>query len=121
MTEAGRSRQLAALGGWLVLSLAAGAIGGLASINAADVYGTLRQPSWAPPSSVFGPVWTALYLMIGIAAWLVWRERGFGGARAALVMFIVQLGANALWTGCSSPGDRARWRLPRSWCCGCSS
>jgi tryptophan-rich sensory protein len=43
-------------------------------------------------------VWTALYIMIGIAAWLVWRERGFAGARAALVLFAVQLAANALWT-----------------------
>jgi tryptophan-rich sensory protein len=39
-----------------------------------------------------------LYLLIGIAAWLVWRERGFAGARTALALFVVQLGANALWT-----------------------
>jgi tryptophan-rich sensory protein len=98
MVERTRSRQLAGLAGWLVVSLAAGALGGLASVNAAEFYGALSQPSWAPPSSVFGPVWTALYIMIGIAAWLVWRERGFAGARAALVLFAVQLAANALWT-----------------------
>lgn len=43
-------------------------------------------------------MWSVLYLLMGIAAWLVWRERGFRGARAALWLFVVQLGANALWT-----------------------
>ena len=92
------SIQVFGLAGWIVLSFAAAAIGGLASARAGDFYQQLSRPDWAPPASVFGPVWSALYLLMGVAAWLVWRERGFGGARAALGLFLVQLLANALWT-----------------------
>ena len=87
-----------ALAGWLLLVAAAGAIGGVASADAAEFYATLEQPSWAPPSGVFGPVWTLLYAAMGVAAWLVWRERSWARARHALGLFVVQLAANALWS-----------------------
>jgi benzodiazapine receptor len=61
-------------------------------------YPTLRKPSWNPPSWVFGPVWTTLYVMMAIAAWLVWRKRDFDGARCALLLFAAQLALNAAWT-----------------------
>ena len=83
---------------WLLASFATGAMGGFASINAAGFYGQLVQPAWAPPAWIFGPVWTALFLLMGIAAWLVWREHGFGGAGPALKLYAAQLVANALWT-----------------------
>lgn len=67
-------------------------------MNARDFYAALAKPPWAPPGWVFGPVWTTLYILMGIAAWLVWRERGWTGARGALSLFLVQLAANALWT-----------------------
>ena len=51
-----------------------------------------------PPSAVFGPVWTALYALMGLAAWLVWRVGGFAAARGALTLFLVQLAVNALWS-----------------------
>lgn len=70
----------------------------MASSNAGMLYQELSRPGWAPPAWVFGPVWSALYLLIGIAAWLVWREQGSIGARTALRLFIVQLVANALWS-----------------------
>lgn len=89
---------LLGLAGWLLVTFAASAVGGLASARSSAIYGQLSQPEWAPPSSVFGPVWTILYLLMAIAAWLVWRERGFAGARVALTLFLVQLVANALWT-----------------------
>jgi tryptophan-rich sensory protein len=92
------SRGYAGLAGWILFSFAAAAIGGLASAGAGSFYAELSRPAWAPPAWLFGPVWTVLYLLIGIAAWLVWRERGFAGARTALALFVVQLGANALWT-----------------------
>lgn len=92
------SRGYAGLAGWILFSFAAAAIGGLASAGAGSFYEELSRPAWAPPAWLFGPVWTLLYLMIGIAAWLVWRERGFAGARTALALFVLQLGANALWT-----------------------
>lgn len=90
-------KQAFGLIGWIALSFAAAAIGGFASANDGDFYQQLERPPWAPPAWLFGPVWSVLYTLIGVAAWLVWRVRGFGGARAALVIFLVQLAANALW------------------------
>ena len=87
-----------ALAGWLLVTAAAGALGAVASIDARAFYGQLGQPAWAPPAAVFGPVWTLLYMAMAVAAWLVWRERGFARARGALGLFLVQLGLNALWS-----------------------
>lgn len=83
---------------WLLLTFAAAALGAVASANAAGFYARLEQPAWAPPAWLFGPVWTLLYALIGIAAWLVWRAHGWRGAAGALTLFIVQLALNALWT-----------------------
>ena len=83
---------------WLTLCAAAGAIGAVASTEAPEFYASLKQPSWAPPSSVFGPVWTLLYVSMGVAAWLVWRERGWARARGALGLFVLQLAVNAAWS-----------------------
>lgn len=91
-------RQLLGLAGWLLLSFAAAGAGGIASANAGTFYTQLDRPGWAPAPWLFAPVWSALYLMMGVAAWLVWKERGFDGARTPLVLFIAQLVANALWT-----------------------
>ena len=98
MTRPSTSSQVLGLLGWLLASFAAASIGGLASINAAGFYGKLVQPSWAPPAWLFGPVWSVLFALMGLAAWLVWREHGFRGARPALILFALQLGANALWS-----------------------
>jgi tryptophan-rich sensory protein len=87
-----------ALAGWLALCAVAGAVGAIASAGAKEFYATLDQPSWAPPAAVFGPVWTLLYIAMAVAAWLVWRERGFARARGALGLFLVQLVLNALWS-----------------------
>jgi tryptophan-rich sensory protein len=62
-------------------------------------YLTLARPSWTPPGWVFGPVWTLLYTMMAVAAWLVWRRGGWAAARAALALYVVQLVLNAAWTG----------------------
>ncbi len=93
-----RTQQALGLLGWLLLCAAASAIGAVASIHAPTFYQQLVQPSWAPPSSVFGPVWTALYALMGIAAWLVWREGGWRRQRGVLTLFLVQLALNALWS-----------------------
>ena len=90
--------QTVGLVAWLAVVFAAGAVGAVASIDAASFYAQLARPDWAPPASVFGPVWTVLYLLMGIAAWLVWREQGAKGLARALALFIAQLGANALWS-----------------------
>ena len=92
------SRDALGLPLWLVLSFAAAAVGGVASAGAPEFYARLAKPAWAPPAWLFGPAWTVLFLLMGTAAWLVWRERGRTVARRALVLFVVQLAFNALWS-----------------------
>lgn len=58
-------------------------------------YASLAKPEWNPPSWIFGPVWSVLYLSMAVAAWLVWRK---GGQGHALRLYIVQLALNAAWT-----------------------
>lgn len=84
--------------GWFIVSFTASAVGAVASIQAKSFYGQLVQPEWAPPSYVFGPVWTVLYALMAIAAWLVWRSGGFHTNRVAMSLFMVQLALNALWS-----------------------
>ena len=91
-------KRLLGLVGWLAVSFAAAAIGGMASANAGEFYQQLVRPAWAPPAWLFAPAWTVLYVLMGIASWLVWRERGLRGARTALSLFLIQLAVNALWT-----------------------
>lgn len=91
-------RQILGLAAWLAASFCAAALGAMASVEAGSFYSQLSRPAWAPPGSVFGPVWSILYTMMGIAAWLVWREGGWPRQRRALSLFLVQLAANALWS-----------------------
>ncbi len=81
-----------------LLCFAASAVGAVASIQAKSFYSQLAQPTWAPPPSLFGPVWTVLYALMAIAAWLVWRSGGFRTNRIALSFFLGQLVFNALWS-----------------------
>jgi len=90
--------QLIGLVAWLALTFMAAAAGAIASLDAPAFYGQLVKPAWAPPPSVFGPVWSVLYLLMGMAAWLVWRERPSQRVDGALGLYIVQLAANALWS-----------------------
>lgn len=103
--EAPRSRSAATqwvgLMACLILCLAAAAMGGvLTASSVADWYQTLHKPDWTPPDSVFGPVWSALYLMMGVASWLVWRRSDSSPTRGALTLFGIQLGLNVAWSGC---------------------
>ena len=98
MTHASFKKQSFGLLGWLAATFAAGSVGAIASARAASFYAQLSQPSWAPPAWLFGPVWSVLYILMALAAWLVWRQHGFSGASTALRLFAFQLAANALWT-----------------------
>lgn len=91
-------KQIIGFAAWLAVSFTAAAVGSAASIQAGSFYTQLMRPEWAPPSGLFGPVWTILYALMGIAAWLVWRVGGFRAARTALTLFLVQLAVNALWS-----------------------
>ena len=78
-----------------ILVVAAAALFG-AQFEPGDWYDGLAKPSWNPPYSVFGPVWTVLYLGIAIAGWLVWTDAR--RVNAALMLWIVQLLLNAAWS-----------------------
>jgi len=96
MTPRSLSSQTVVLLGWLLAAFAAAALGAVASVDAASFYAQLSKPSWAPPAWVFGPVWSTLYALMGVAAWLVWRSPGSN--KVALGLFGAQLAANALWS-----------------------
>jgi tryptophan-rich sensory protein len=93
-----KHKQFVGLMAWIGITFIAAGLGSLASINAQTFYTQLVRPEWAPSSSIFAPVWTILYALMGIAAWLVWRLGGFHGARTPLTLFLVQLAINALWS-----------------------
>lgn len=80
----------------LALTYLAAAIGAFGSMNAPDFYRELQLPAFAPPAWLFGPVWTLLYTLMAVAAWLVWRN----GKRyqTALWLYFSQLAVNALWS-----------------------
>ena len=98
MSQRSTLSQTVGLVGCLAIVFIAAAIGAAASIEASTFYAQLVRPPWAPPASAFGPVWSVLYLLMGIAAWLVWRERDASNLVAALTLFMAQLCANALWS-----------------------
>ena len=90
------ARSALALAGWVAATFAAAAMGGL--FLPGEWYAGLRKPSWNPPNWIFGPVWSALYTIMAMAAWLVWKRGGFADQRVALLFFLVQLLFNALWS-----------------------
>ena len=110
--EAPRSvvaRRLAALAGFVAGCLAVGWLGGLVTETSIDTwYPTLEKPSWTPPNLAFPAVWTILYVLMGVAAWLVWRDGAPGRRLRPLGLFVLQLLLNAVWTsfffGLRSPG-----------------
>lgn len=81
----------------LVVTYTVAAIGSIASISAQTFYQQLMQPSWAPPAWLFGPVWTVLYTLMAVAAWLVWRST-HPNKKQALILYAVQLVFNGLWS-----------------------
>lgn len=83
---------------FLVASFVVAAVGSLVTTASLEPwYADLDKPAWAPPGSVIGAIWTVLYTLMALAAWLVWRQVGWS-ASPALVLYGVQLGLNALWS-----------------------
>lgn len=85
----------------LLLPLLAGGLGAVATNSSVSTwYRTLKKPPWNPPEWVFGPVWTALYLMMGLASWLVWQKRPAHKKKvsAALTWYGLQFAFNSLWS-----------------------
>jgi translocator protein len=88
--------QAVGLAVWVAISFLPAWIG--SRVTDPSWYQALDQPGWAPPAWLFGPVWSVLYLLMGVAAWVVWRKGGFAAARVALTLFLVQLVFNAAWS-----------------------
>lgn len=84
---------------FLVIAYGVAAFGSLSTIDNVDGwYAGAEKVAWNPPNFLFGPVWTVLYALMSIAAWLVWRRRELPGAKAALGWYVAQLALNAIWT-----------------------
>lgn len=92
------TKSIPGLIGWLAICFVAAGAGAVASIDAASFYASLVRPAWAPPAWVFGPAWSTLYLLMGIAAWLVWRTPASPQRTLAIRLFLFQLAVNALWS-----------------------
>lgn len=98
MERPSTQKQIIGFIGWVVLCFAASAAGAIASIQTREFYDKLVQPQWAPPGWLFGPVWTILFALMAISAWLIWRDGGFAKHKSALTLFIIQLIPNVLWS-----------------------
>jgi len=93
----------------LVICFAVAGIGGaVTSPKIGNWYASLSKPGWNPPDWIFGPVWSALYFCMAVAAWLVWRQGGLRRTGSPIAMFAIQLALNLLWSciffGFQSPG-----------------
>ena len=106
MVRPGKPNQVMALVGWIALTFSAAATGTF--VKTGGWYAELSKPSWNPPGWLFGPVWTVLYIMMAVAAWLVWQRGGWKKQRRPLTLYLVQWALNALWTplffGLQRPG-----------------
>lgn len=84
---------------FVAIAYAVAALGSIATISQVDGwYADADKVSWNPPSAIFGPVWTVLYALMAVAAWLVWRERDRLDVRRPLTIYVIQLVLNAIWT-----------------------
>jgi hypothetical protein len=108
---------LPVLGFFLLLALGVAAVGAVfspgLSASATQWYAALIKPEWVPPPQWFGPVWTALYISMAIAAWLVWRERYHRARAVAMSAYAAQLLLNARLVDCRGL-DIARVRARKS-------
>lgn len=97
----------------IVVAQSAGIIGGLATASSVNNwYQTLEKPSFNPPGWVFGPVWITLYTVMGIAAWLVWKQGWDDPAvRTALYVYGVHLALNAAWSPVFFGAQELGWAL----------
>lgn len=83
---------------WLAVTFAAAAVGSRFLPGA--WYATLAKPTWTPPNQVFAPVWTLLYVLMAVAAWMVWKQDASRIAWLPLGAFALQLVLNAAWSWC---------------------
>ena len=115
-----RLRSVAALIVSTATCLLVGVSGALVTATSVtEWYPHIQKPSWTPPGAVFGPVWTVLYLLMGVAAWMIWRKSVGTPRRTALLIFVAQLVLNGAWSflffGLRNPGWAAL-EIALLWC-----
>ncbi len=103
--------RLPVLAACLLVCFVAAGLGALASVEASSFYAALSKPSWAPPASWFGPVWSVLYILMAIGAWLAWLSGPQPARARATGLFMAQLAANALWSWLFFAWHRGGWAL----------
>ena len=92
-------RAWAGLAGFILVCFGVAWIGSSATTPQIDGwYRRIDKPDWNPPNWIFGPVWSTLYLMMAVSAWLVWKRLGWSEGRAPLAWFSVQLALNCAWS-----------------------
>lgn len=97
---------------WIALTVGGGALIGVATQGGGSQwYASLNKPPWTPPGWVFAPVWTTLYAAMGVAAWLVWRRGGWRQQRLPLIVFLVQLALNFVWSPIFFGLQQITWAL----------
>lgn len=84
----------------IAITLAVGAIGSYFTLHSVNTwYRTIAKPSFNPPDAVFGPVWTTLYILIGISAYLVWQKRAqIEHFPRTIAIYFIQLILNLMWS-----------------------
>ena len=93
-------KSLATLLAWIIICLAVGFIGSIFTIPSIPTwFAGLNKPPFSPPNWIFSPVWTTLFILMGISAWLIW-EKGISNkeVRSAIMIFAAQLVLNMLWS-----------------------
>jgi tryptophan-rich sensory protein len=94
-----RALDAAGLALFVTLCLGIGALGAaVTSTSVEDWYEGLAKPWFTPPNEIFAPVWTVLYVLMGVAAWRVWRAGDADTVRGPLTLFVLQLALNLGWT-----------------------
>lgn len=99
LQESSRRYSVLALAGFLAATFLVAGVSTTFTISAIPTwYASLAKPSFNPPDAVFGPVWTLLYTLMAIAAWLIWKRPDSLLRRAGLRMFGLQLALNFIWS-----------------------
>ena len=112
-------RSRLALAGFLAVTFAAAGVSSLFTIQEIPTwYANIHKPTFNPPNEIFGPTWTLLYLLMAIAAWLVWKEPASRLRSRGLLLYWVQLALNFAWSliFLNSTASVSLWRI--SGCCG---
>ena len=83
----------------IIVAQLAGAVGSIFTASSIESwYAFLEKPVFSPPNWLFAPAWITLYILMGIAAFLIWQKRGEAGAKSALYFYGGQLILNSLWS-----------------------